>query len=102
MPAATRPTTPDLLEVSRILKRHVPSEEYGAVLFGSRATGEARPGSDWDIGLVGPRALRGATVQRIRDELDELRTLHTFDVVDLMAAPDFFREAALRRAVRLI
>lgn len=37
-------TTPKIEDISRILKRHLPAE-YGAVLFGSRATGRARPGS---------------------------------------------------------
>ena len=95
------PTTPNLAEVTQILKRHLPNA-YQAVLFGSRAAGQARSSSDWDIGLLGPAALRGAMVESIRDELEELPTLHTFDVVDLMAVPPAFREAALRKAVKLI
>ncbi|MEK7276626.1 MAG: HI0074 family nucleotidyltransferase substrate-binding subunit, partial [Chloroflexota bacterium] len=90
-------TTPKLEDISRILKRHLPVE-YGAVLFGSRATGRARPGSDWDIGVLGPAALGGAVIETIREELDELPTLHSFDVVDLTTVPEYFREAALRGA----
>ena len=96
------PTTPDLEKVTEILRRHLPSGEYRAVLFGSRATGRARGGSDWDIGILGPQPLRGATVQAIRDELDELRTLHSFDVVDLATVPDSFRVIALQQAVNLV
>ena len=95
------PSSPDLAEVARILKRFLPPE-YQAVLFGSRATGRARSGSDWDIGLLGPRALRGATVEHIREALEELPTLHTFDVVDLATVPDYFREGALRKVVKLV
>ncbi len=95
-------TTPDLEEIAAILRRHLPSGEYGAVLFGSRATGRVRTGSDWDIGILGPQPLRGATVQAIRDELDELRTLHSFDVVDLTTVPDCFRAIALQQAVNLV
>ena len=95
------PTTPNLEEVSAILKRFLPAE-YQAVLFGSRATGHARPRSDWDIGLLGPTALRGAIVEHIREELEEMRTLHSFDVVDLNTVPDFFRKAALKKVVRLV
>ena len=90
-------TTPDLKEVSRILKQLIPAQ-YGAVLFGSRATGRARPGSDWDIGLIGPEPLGGAVIETIREELDELPTLHSFDVVDLRTVPDTFRQKALRGA----
>ncbi len=96
------PTTPDLQKVAEVLRRHLPSGAYRAVLFGSRATGRARVGSDWDIGILGPQPLPGATVQAIRDELDELRTLHSFDVVDLTTVPDSFRVIALQQAVNLV
>jgi predicted nucleotidyltransferase len=95
------PTTPNLDEVSKILKRYLPVG-YQAVLFGSRATGQARLRSDWDIGLLGPAPLRGAILEYIREELEEMRTLHSFDVVDLNNVPDFFRKAALKKVVRLI
>ncbi len=94
-------TTPNLAEVAEILKRHLP-EGYQAVLFGSRATGKARLRSDWDIGLLGPKPLRGAIVQRIRFDLEDMRTLHSFEVVDLMKTAEFFRKAALRKVVRLV
>ncbi len=94
-------TTPDLKEVSRVLKQLLPAQ-YGAVLFGSRATGRARPGSDWDIGLIGPEPLGGAVIETIREELDELPTLHSFDVVDLRTVPDYFRQAALRGAKAIL
>jgi predicted nucleotidyltransferase len=95
------PTTPNLDEVTRILKRHLPAG-YSALLFGSRATGQARHTSDWDVGLLGPQALQGAIVERIREDLDDIRTLHTFDVVDLTRVPDYFRETALRKVIRLV
>ncbi|MGH2522881.1 MAG: nucleotidyltransferase family protein [Anaerolineales bacterium] len=94
-------TTPKLEEVALILKRHLPPG-YSAVLFGSRATGQARPASDWDIGLLGPQSLRGAVVESIREALENLPTLHTFDVVDLTTVPDYFRERALRKAMKLV
>ena len=94
-------TTPKLEDISQILKRHLPAE-YGAVLFGSRAAGRARPGSDWDIGVLGPAPLGGAVVQTILDELDELPTLHSFDVVDLTTVPEYFRETAVRGAKKIL
>ncbi len=94
-------TTPDLAEVSKILKRLLPAG-YRGLLFGSRVTGQARPGSDWDLGILGPVALRGAIVQSIRDGLEELPTLHSFDVVDLATVPDSFREGALSKAMRIV
>ena len=95
-------TAPDLHEIARVLKALLPPGGYGAVLFGSRATGHARRGSDWDIGLVGPSPVDGALRQRVRDALEDLPTLHSFDVVDLATVPDAFREEAMKTAVRLV
>ncbi|MEK7808545.1 MAG: HI0074 family nucleotidyltransferase substrate-binding subunit [Chloroflexota bacterium] len=94
-------TTPNLVEVEKILKRLLP-KDYGAVLFGSRAKGCARVGSDWDIGLIGPARLSGNVVENIREELDELPTLHTFDVVDFADLTDAFQATALRGAQKIL
>ena len=94
-------TAPDLAAVAAIVRRHLPRTGYRAYLFGSRARGRARPTSDWDIGILGPEAVRGAVLEMLRDELDGLRTLHTFDVVDLSTTDDGFRAAALGEAVQL-
>ncbi|MEK6573008.1 MAG: HI0074 family nucleotidyltransferase substrate-binding subunit [Chloroflexota bacterium] len=94
-------TAPNLNDVTRILQEFLPAH-YGAVLFGSRATGRARPESDWDIGVLGPEPLSGKVVETIREELDELPTLHTFDVVDLVRAPEQLQRSALRGARTIV
>lgn len=58
--------------------------------------------SDWDIGIIGPEPVRGAILEELREELEELRTLHCFDVVDLTSTPAGFQSAALASAVRLV
>lgn len=95
-------TAPDLNQIIAVLQRHLPSAEYHAMLFGSRAQGTARPGSDWDIGITGPQRIRGTVLQAIREDLADLRTLHTFDVVDLTTVPATFRDVALQHAVHLV
>ena len=95
-------TAPHITEIEAVLHRHLPSTQYRAVLFGSRATGSARPGSDWDIGILGPQPLRGAVLQAHRNDLNDLRTLHSFDVVDLTTVPQSFRDVALRHVVNLV
>ncbi len=87
-------------DISRVVRGLLPPS-HRAVLFGSRATGASRPLSDWDIGLAGPGPLDGAIVERIRETLDGLPTLSTFDVVDLASAPAGLRERALREGVVL-
>lgn len=74
---------------------------YRALLFGSRATGQAGPRSDWDIGIVGPAPLDGAILERIREALDQVPTLSTFEVVDLSTVPEGFRDRALREGTAL-
>ncbi len=51
-----------------------------ALLFGSRAKGTFRPGSDIDIALKG-RALTVKDIIQIGIELDELETPYQFDLV---------------------
>jgi predicted nucleotidyltransferase len=98
---STRTTEPDLEDIAGAVKPLLPPG-FRAFLFGSRASGRARPGSDWDVGLLGPEPLRGALVERIREALDGIRTLHSFDVVDLSTVPAGFRDLALRHAVRVV
>jgi predicted nucleotidyltransferase len=95
------PTTPNLNAVRDILRRRLPACGYRAVLFGSRARGAARPVSDWDIGIIGPGPLRGAVIEEIRGDIEELPTLHSFDVVDLTTVPEQFRTQALAEGVPL-
>lgn len=94
-------TAPKLEDVTRILREFLPTH-YGAVLFGSRATGHAQPGSDWDIGLIGAKPLDGAVIEMIREGLEELPTLHSFDVVDLARVPEGFRRSALKGAKAIL
>lgn len=67
-------------------------------LFGSRATGQHTPRSDYDIGIdaVAPIAL--ATLGRIQADLDELPVLPKIEVVDLHRVGETFRQAALASA----
>ena len=58
--------------------------------------------SDWDIGLYAGEPLPGALVSRVRAELEDLPTLHEFDVVDLARVPQEFRERALQEGLDLV
>ncbi len=72
------------------------------MLFGSRARGEARERSDFDIGLLGPRPVPAALLAKLQDELESLPTLIRFDVVDLGRVSAEFRGAALDGAEVLL
>ena len=74
---------------------------HTVVLFGSRALGAARPGSDWDLGVLGPRPLPSSVMQELRDRLESYPTLHTIEIVDLEAVPPAFKIEALSGAIEL-
>jgi len=69
-----------------ILKYAQPSRIY---LFGSRATGDAKPESDYDFAMDAPTADSKA-LQSIRDELEELHTLYRIDVANIASADNRF------------
>jgi predicted nucleotidyltransferase len=52
-------------------------------LFGSRAKGTAKPYSDFDIAIEWKERIPPYTMAKIREELDKLPTLKSFDLIDL-------------------
>ena len=58
-----------------------------AVLFGSRAKGTARPGSDIDLALYG-EGFDWRLLGRIEDELDDLLLPYTFSLIHHDARTD--------------
>lgn len=93
---SSRSTLPDLNRVREVVRRHLPDSEYRVFLFGSRASGRARERSDWDIGILGPEDVPGHVMASIHDDLDEMPTLHHFDLVDLRSVSEAFRREALK------
>ena len=67
-------------------------------LFGSRATGQHTPRSDYDIGIDAAVPIPLATLGRIQADLDELPVLPKIEVVDLHRVGETFRQAALASA----
>jgi uncharacterized protein len=76
----------ELALIRSVLERH--PEITRAILFGSRAKGTAKPGSDIDLALAGAPSPLAA--QAIASELEDLPLPYRFDVVslgDLAAGP---------------
>lgn len=67
------------------------------VLHGSRARGDGHPGSDWDLGVLGPVDLVGLT-----SAVAEIVGSDAVDVVDLRTASALLRYRAARDGVPLI
>jgi len=83
------------------VRKHLDLDCYQLFIFGSEASGVADRSSDIDIGILGPQPVPGAIMQAIRQDLETLRTLRSFDVVDLGLADVGFRVEALAHAERL-
>lgn len=70
---------------------------HKVVLFGSRAQGNAKPRSDFDLGVVGDAPLPLEDFFAIEDMLDDLPTLFRIDWVDFARVNEQMRAQALRR-----
>jgi len=64
--------------IHQVLARHPQVEE--AIIYGSRAKGNFRPGSDIDLTLNGGRSLDWDVLYRIILELEDLPLPYSFDV----------------------
>jgi predicted nucleotidyltransferase len=87
--------------VRESVRKHLDLDCYQLFIFGSEASGVADRRSDIDIGILGPQPVPGAVMQAVRQDLETLRTLRSFDVVDLSVADAGFRVEALAHAERL-
>lgn len=87
--------------IRETLARFVDLNAYQIFIFGSEARSDRNDRSDIDVGILGPRPIPGSVMERIREELDRLRTLRAFDVVDFAKADESFKAVALRNVERL-
>jgi len=79
---ATLALTPaELAEVKAILASHLPVG-VRAYVFGSRATGKAKPWSDLDLVLDGPQALSLSVMARLAEAFDESALPWKVDLID--------------------
>ncbi len=67
-------------------------------LFGSRARGNFRMRSDFDVGVYGEQAIPPGVFYQVEDFFDSLPTLYRIDWVDLNRASAEFRREALKDA----
>jgi len=68
----------DIQAISGVLAKYPPVEK--AVLYGSRAKGNFKNGSDIDLTLFGEEDLTLEILYRIMDEIDDLLLPYTFDL----------------------
>lgn len=88
-----------LEQVRQIVLNTLGDAKVQVFLFGSRARGEARTGSDVDVGLLGEQPVPPATLAKIREALELSHVPYEVDVVDLRCAEEDFVRTALQEAV---
>lgn len=88
-------------EIKNILEKHIDLKKYEAFVFGSRATGEARKFSDYDIGIVGKKPVEFSTIALIREELEESDLPFSVDIVDFNFVDKDFKKVALKKIRKL-
>ena len=86
-------------KAAEIIIKNLPDAKV--YLFGSRAKGTAKPYSDFDIAIEWKEKIPLHTMAKIREELDKLPTLKSFDLIDLKRVSGNFIETVRKTGVIL-
>ncbi len=88
-----------LSKVVSIITLYLP--EATVYLFGSRASGKAKENSDFDIAVEWKEKIPLFIMSKIREELEKLPTLKSFDLVDLKMCSEEFARLVKEKGVLL-
>lgn len=80
--------------IDAIVHRRLGAGTYELFFFGSRVANGGSPRSDIDVGIEAETPLPLSLMRRIREDLEELRTLYTIDFVDFKTVSPEFRRVA--------
>ena len=69
-----------LADATNIIAKYLP--DAWRFLFGSRAKGYTTDTSDFDIAVDAGSKISLGVIARIKDEIDELRTLKSIDIIE--------------------
>jgi len=97
MPTAPLPVEDVQNIAARVIRSHLADPAFRIFLFGSRAAGTARRQSDIDIGIEGPSPIPFEIMTAIAEDLEDLPSLYSIDVVDFRRVPERFRQVANKR-----
>ncbi|MFZ2070525.1 MAG: nucleotidyltransferase domain-containing protein [Halobacteriota archaeon] len=88
-----------LTAVSTIIARYLPAARI--LLFGSRARDDAEPTSDFDFAIDARSKIPLEVIARIEDEIDELYTLKSIDIIDMNRVNHAFKAIILKNGVNI-
>lgn len=84
-------------EVVKIIKDAInPGRRYKIVLFGSTAKGDNTDTSDIDVGILADKKIPFSVMVKIREQVEEIKTLRKIDVVDFNSMGEDFKTNALK------
>jgi len=85
-------------KIKSIVLKHLPQGKYEVFLFGSRATGNNKKWSDYDIGVLpkGTETFPASLKYDILDELDKQEIPFFVDLVDFRSVDETFKEFAYK------
>lgn len=84
-------------EIIKKIRKYLP-ENYKILIFGSWAKDNALETSDIDIGILGKKEIDWSLMHKILEETDDITTLRSLDIVDLMSVGKDYREKILEYA----
>lgn len=77
-----------------IIGKHLDLAKYKVFIFGSRVLNKGSDRSDIDVGIEGPTKIPAETFFEIEDEIENLPTLYTIELVDFHSIAAKFNEVA--------
>jgi predicted nucleotidyltransferase len=75
-------------QILEIIFKYIPQETCAIFLFGSIAQKKVYPSSDIDIGIICDKALKNSILVKIKEGLEEVRTLRDIDITDFSSIQD--------------
>lgn len=84
-----------------IIKSYLPNEKWHIWLFGSQAKGTASSRSDVDIAICGDTEVPWDIMSRIRDKINEIRTLRSIDLLDIHCVDSSLSEQIFRHGKKI-
>jgi len=82
--------------IRETFRKHLGDEGYRVFIFGSQANLPELKRSDIDVGIEGKEEYNYSLIFKIKEELNELKTLYWFDLVDFNNVNEKFKKLATK------